>query len=85
MSIMARMQSAGILLFRVKDDRLQMLLAHPGGPFWVGKDEGAWSIPKGMIDDEEAPLQAASERSPTRVTASLPTWFMVMLREYSLQ
>ena len=56
---MARMQSAGILLFRVKDERLQMLLAHPGGPFWAGKDEGAWSIPKGMIDDEEAPLQAA--------------------------
>lgn len=56
---MARMQSAGILLFRVKDERLQMLLAHPGGPFWAGKDEGAWSIPKGMFDNDEEPLQAA--------------------------
>ena len=56
---MARMQSAGILLFRVKDERLQVLLAHPGGPFWSGKDEGAWSIPKGMFDNDEEPLQAA--------------------------
>lgn len=59
MANMAKMQSAGILLFRVRDERLQMLLAHPGGPFWSGKDEGAWSIPKGMFDNDEAPLEAA--------------------------
>ncbi|MDD1761971.1 MAG: NUDIX domain-containing protein [Methanothrix sp.] len=56
---MTSMQSAGILLFRVRDERLQMLLAHPGGPFWSDKDEGAWSIPKGMFDNDETPLEAA--------------------------
>jgi predicted NUDIX family NTP pyrophosphohydrolase len=39
--------SAGILLYRVRDDNLQVFLVHPGGPYWARKDEGAWSIPKG--------------------------------------
>jgi predicted NUDIX family NTP pyrophosphohydrolase len=52
-------QSAGILLFRRGNGRLQVLLVHPGGPFWAKKDEGAWSIPKGLIDEGESPLAAA--------------------------
>lgn len=50
--------SAGILLFK-NDPDLKILLAHPGGPYWQNKDEGAWSIPKGLIEDEEAKLPAA--------------------------
>lgn len=50
--------SAGILLFRRKPS-LQVLLAHPGGPFWQNKDEGAWSIPKGEVAPEENLLAAA--------------------------
>lgn len=50
--------SAGILLFRRKPS-LQVLLAHPGGPFWQNKDEGAWSIPKGEVESDEDLLAAA--------------------------
>jgi len=51
-------QSAGILLYRRKQDRLEVLLVHPGGPFWAKKDLGAWSIPKGEFENEDA-LSAA--------------------------
>lgn len=51
--------SAGILLYRYRDQRLEVLLVHPGGPYWQGKDLGAWSIPKGLFEADEAPLQAA--------------------------
>ena len=44
--------SAGILLYRHAGPRLEVLLVHPGGPYWRRKDEGAWSIPKGEIDGE---------------------------------
>lgn len=50
--------SAGILIFRRKPN-LQLLLAHPGGPYWINKDEGAWSIPKGEIEEGEELLSAA--------------------------
>ena len=51
-------KSAGILLYRYKGKSLQILLVHPGGPFWKNKDIGAWSVPKGEFSDEE-PLAAA--------------------------
>ncbi len=51
-------QSAGILLYRFKERKLEVLLAHPGGPFWAKKDAGVWSIPKGEYTNEE-PLHAA--------------------------
>jgi predicted NUDIX family NTP pyrophosphohydrolase len=51
--------SAGLLMFRRRDGQLQVLLAHPGGPFWKKKDAGAWSIPKGEYDEGEHPLDAA--------------------------
>ena len=53
------LKSSGILLFRFRDERLQVMLAHPGGPFWMKKDDGAWSIPKGLFEDPESPLDAA--------------------------
>ncbi len=44
---------------RSPEGRLQVLLVHPGGPFWVKKDHGAWTVPKGEYDDSERPLEAA--------------------------
>ena len=52
-------QSAGILLFRFTDNRLEVLLAHPGGPFFQNKDEGVWSIPKGLCENNETLLETA--------------------------
>lgn len=56
---MAKRQSAGILLYRVKEGNLEVFLVHPGGPLWAKKDEGAWSIPKGEFAEDEAPAAAA--------------------------
>lgn len=52
-------KSAGILLYRVKNGIPEVMLVHPGGPFWKNKDAGAWSIPKGEFSAEEDPLEAA--------------------------
>jgi len=52
-------RSAGILLYRIGADGLEVLLVHPGGPFWAKKDDGAWSIPKGLVDPGEDALAAA--------------------------
>jgi predicted NUDIX family NTP pyrophosphohydrolase len=52
-------RSAGILMYRRSGPDLEMLLVHPGGPFWAKKDLGAWSIPKGEFDEGEEPLAAA--------------------------
>jgi len=52
-------QSAGVLLYRDRGGSVEVLLVHPGGPFWARKDEGAWSIPKGEFNESEDPLAAA--------------------------
>lgn len=52
-------RSAGLLMYRWRNASLEVLLVHPGGPFWRRRDEGAWSIPKGEVNPEEALLQAA--------------------------
>lgn len=52
-------RSAGLLIYRRTAGVMEFLLVHPGGPFWARKDEGAWSIPKGLIDDKEDELDAA--------------------------
>ena len=62
---MAAVTSAGLLVYRRPDrdggraGEVEVLLAHPGGPFWRRKDAGAWSIPKGEYTDDEDPLDAA--------------------------
>jgi predicted NUDIX family NTP pyrophosphohydrolase len=58
-SIMPK-RSAGVLLFRRVRGEIEVLLAHPGGPFWKNKDDGAWSIPKGEYGDNEDPFSAAT-------------------------
>jgi predicted NUDIX family NTP pyrophosphohydrolase len=55
----AKKKAAGILLFRLGDSGLEVFLVHPGGPFWKKKDAGAWSIPKGELEENEDPLNAA--------------------------
>jgi predicted NUDIX family NTP pyrophosphohydrolase len=52
-------RSAGIVAFRRKQGAIEVLLVHPGGPFWRNKDEGAWSIPKGEYGADENPQEAA--------------------------
>ena len=56
---MAAQTSAGILMYRGTGEGLEVFLVHPGGPFWAKKDEGAWSIPKGLTDTGEDLLAAA--------------------------
>ena len=51
--------SAGLLLYRQREGRLELFLAHPGGPFWKDRDVGAWTIPKGGVDEGEDLLAAA--------------------------
>jgi predicted NUDIX family NTP pyrophosphohydrolase len=52
-------RSAGVLPFRTVADGVEVLLVHPGGPFWAKKDLGAWSIPKGEVDEGEEPRACA--------------------------
>jgi predicted NUDIX family NTP pyrophosphohydrolase len=52
--------SAGLLLFRRREGTLEVFLAHPGGPFWRDRDAGAWTIPKGLVEEGEDLLAAAT-------------------------
>jgi predicted NUDIX family NTP pyrophosphohydrolase len=52
-------QAAGLLVYRNADEGVEIFLVHPGGPFYVKKDDGVWSIPKGIFDEDEEPLAAA--------------------------
>lgn len=69
------LHSAGLLLYRRRNGRLDLFLAHPGGPFWAGKDDGVWSIPKGLYEADEEPLAAArrefQEETGTLLDASV--------------
>lgn len=64
-------KSAGILPYRRRDGRVEVLLVHPGGPFWARRDDGAWSIAKGEYGDDEAAL-AAAIREFTEETGHVP-------------
>jgi predicted NUDIX family NTP pyrophosphohydrolase len=67
-------RSAGILLYRIRGGEAEVLLVHPGGPFWARKDAGAWSIPKGEHDDDEdAQACALREFEEETGTALSPT------------
>jgi predicted NUDIX family NTP pyrophosphohydrolase len=65
-------RSAGILLWRRHDEDVQVLIAHMGGPFWAGKDEAAWSVPKGEYVDPEQPLAAAVREWEEELGVPLP-------------
>ena len=74
-------RSAGILLFRRPAGRLEVLLVHPGGPFWARRDEGAWSIPKGEHDDGEEPIDAARREFAEETGTVLPEGELIDLGE----
>jgi predicted NUDIX family NTP pyrophosphohydrolase len=65
--------SAGLLLYRRRDSSVQVLLVHPGGPYWAKKDDGSWSVPKGLVDAGEEELAGARRefREETGFDASL--------------
>jgi predicted NUDIX family NTP pyrophosphohydrolase len=65
-------RSAGILLHRVRDGVREVLLVHPGGPFWASKDAGAWSIPKGEYDEGDDPRSCALREFEEELGTPLP-------------
>ena len=71
--------SAGLLMYRIKDGVFQVLLAHPGGPFFVKKDEGAWTIPKGEPDADED-LLVTAQREFEEETSIKPTGPFISLK-----
>ena len=74
--------SAGLMLYRVRDGAVEVLLAHPGGPFWRNKSTGAWSIPKGEFDPEsETAFDAASREFGEEIRHPPPTGTVIDLGE----
>jgi predicted NUDIX family NTP pyrophosphohydrolase len=69
----AAQRSAGILLWRDRPDGLEVWIAHMGGPFWATKQERAWSIPKGLIDEAEHPLDAARREFAEEIGVPAPS------------
>jgi len=75
---MAAKRSAGILLYRQSAGDIEVFLAHPGGPFWAKKDLGAWTIPKGEIDEGEDPLEAAKREFAEEIGVTLEGEFRAL-------
>jgi predicted NUDIX family NTP pyrophosphohydrolase len=78
--VTAGKQSAGLLLYRLEGDKVNVLLGHPGGPFWRNKDLGSWSIPKGTVADGETPF-AAAKREFAEETGHQPSGKFLPLGE----
>ena len=74
-------RSAGIVLFRRRSRTLEVLLGHMGGPYWTGKDVGAWTIPKGEIEPGEEPLAVARREFEEEIGIPLPDGDLVDLGE----
>jgi predicted NUDIX family NTP pyrophosphohydrolase len=74
-------RSAGILLYRGKGPGLELLLVHPGGPFWIKKDLGAWSIPKGEYEEGEDPLAVARREFEEELGSPAPARDAIELGE----
>ena len=75
---MTTKQSGGLLMYRKRSESVQVLLVHPGGPFWAKKDLGSWSMPKGEFSQDEDALKAA-RREFEEETGFLPTGNFVRL------
>lgn len=75
--------SAGIMLYRRGAAGPEVLLVHPGGPFWAKKDEAAWSIPKGLIDPGED-QEAAARREFAEEVGAVPEGELVLLGEFKV-
>jgi predicted NUDIX family NTP pyrophosphohydrolase len=77
--------SAGLLLYRTREGIREVLLAHPGGPFWARRDDGAWSIPKGEVDEGEHPYAAARREFAEELGAVPPDGDPLPLGEVRLK
>ena len=77
---MAR-RSAGLLLYRGAGDAVEVLIVHPGGPFWARKDDGAWSIPKGEYEPDEDPWLAANREFAEELGRAAPAGRRIDLGE----
>jgi predicted NUDIX family NTP pyrophosphohydrolase len=71
--VAAAKRSAGILLYRLSGGAPEVLLVHPGGPFWARRDAGAWSVPKGEYEDADDPLAAARREFEEETGTALET------------
>jgi predicted NUDIX family NTP pyrophosphohydrolase len=71
--VAAARRSAGILLYRLSGGAPEVLLVHPGGPFWARRDAGAWSVPKGEYEDADDPLDAARREFEEETGTALET------------
>lgn len=78
-------RSAGVLMYKRVDHGLEVLLVHPGGPFWARKDLGAWSIPKGEYEEGEDPLAAAVREFREETGAEIAADALVPLGEVKLR
>ena len=76
---MAPTRSAGVLLYRLSERGPEVLLGHPGGPFWARRDDGAWSIPKGEYAEDEPPLAAALREFAEELGSPVPAGRQVEL------
>ncbi|MEX1061342.1 MAG: NUDIX domain-containing protein [Methyloceanibacter sp.] len=74
-------RSAGILMYRGSPQRLELLLVHPGGPFWAKKDRGAWSIPKGEYGEGEEPVAVARREFEEELGSAAPQGAFLPLGE----
>jgi predicted NUDIX family NTP pyrophosphohydrolase len=74
--------SAGILLYRTTERGLEVFLGHMGGPFWAKKDDGAWSIPKGLIDQDEDALAAAKREFDEEIGTPPPAVDYALLGDF---
>jgi predicted NUDIX family NTP pyrophosphohydrolase len=77
--------SAGLLLHRLREGTREVLLVHPGGPFWARRDEGAWSIPKGELEEGEEPLVAAYREFTEEIGVAPPDGDPLPLGEVRLR
>src|SRR5438445_12856448 len=64
--------SAGLVLYRRRDGKLEVLLVHPGGPFWQRRDEGVWSIPKGEFGENELGIDVARREFQEELGTAAP-------------
>lgn len=78
----SRDHSAGILLYRRGVDGLQVFIGHMGGPFWARKDAGAWSIPKGLLEDGEDALATARREFAEEIGTPAPSVDYVKLGDF---
>jgi predicted NUDIX family NTP pyrophosphohydrolase len=75
---MSNKRTAGILMYRLRDHTIEVFLVHPGGPYWAKKDAGAWSIPKGEIDENEDFLDAARREFQEETGLAIDGDFMAL-------